>query len=78
LLNEKLVELENTKLALQVDPDNSELLEAVSTAQQVADAANSNLESLEPVTLNDTYINKYSEVIDYFKGDGTLTAEGIE
>lgn len=36
------------------------------------------LSELPIVDRRTLYINKYSDVIDYFKGDGTLTDEGIE
>lgn len=38
----------------------------------------SDLASLVPVHLETLYINKYDDVIEYFKGDGSLTDEGIE
>lgn len=36
------------------------------------------LNALTPVVLETLFINKYDDVINYFKGDGSLTEEGIE
>ena len=47
-------------------------------AARLAHTANVDaLESLEEVSLTYDYINKYEDVIQYFRGDGTLTDEGI-
>ena len=36
------------------------------------------LQKLVPVELQTLFINKYDDVVLYFKGDGSLTDEGVE
>ena len=36
------------------------------------------INNLAAVTLQTEYVNKYSDVIQYFNGDGTLTEEGVQ
>jgi hypothetical protein len=57
---------------------NPELQEEYENAAIEYQAATDALNSIPEVTLKQEYINKYSEIIPYFNGDGTLTNEGIE
>lgn len=57
------------------DPD---IQNSINEKIQEISSATLQLNSLEEVKLEIVYINKYDDVIQYFKGDGSLTDEGIE
>ena len=57
------------------DPDIQNL---INEKIQEISSLTSQLNSLEEVKLELLYINNYDDVIQYFKGNGSLTDEGIE
>jgi len=75
ILSSKEAELEIANSNLQIDETTLPQYEIAEAAWQEAFANLQALPIVEPIY---NTINRYSEVIDYFKGDGTLTDEGIE
>lgn len=77
-LEQLAITKQNTANALyeqaQEDPN---LMETYTIALADLESTQSELANLPVVVLEYEYINKYSDIIDYFNGDGTLTEEGI-
>lgn len=63
------------------DVESQEYLDlqiSIDAKRAESDAKILELQKLVPVELQTLFINKYDDVVLYFKGDGSLTDEGVE
>lgn len=74
IVNEKQEIANNLYAQYLEDPS---YLESYNAAEADLEASRVELYALPVVNLEYESTNKYSDVIDYFKGDGTLTDEGV-
>jgi len=56
-------------------PENQSQIDSLTTT---IEDYQTQINNLAEVVLQVEYVNKYSDIIQYFNGDGTLTPEGIE
>jgi len=65
--------------AFQADPNDQELLDGYTVAYDAATAKQDEVNALEAAMPEPMveYVNKYSDVVGFFNGDGTLTDEGV-
>jgi len=65
--------------AFQEDQNDSELLEAYTVAYDAATSKQDEVNGLEAAMPEPVveYVNKYSQIVGFFNGDGTLTDAGV-
>lgn len=56
-------------------PENQSQIDSLTTT---IEDYQTQINNLAEVVLQVEYVNKYSDIIQYFNGDGTLTLEGVE